>query len=194
MKREFVFVGNDVAVDFLNTRICVRGMRVELLNSLEDVAAWLERIGKTAALTDKIDALHPEKRRVVFERIMELRERLEEALASVVEGKRIPGGFLQYLNERLAEASGHDRLVQRGTALVVERRYSAADLPALFYEEVARFLASMQPERLKVCENQTCILYFYDTSRNRLRRWCSMETCGNRVKVSRHYHRRKTIR
>ena len=29
----------------------------------------------------------------------------------------------------------------------------------------------------------------YDTSRNHSRRWCSMESCGNRAKAKRHYRR-----
>jgi predicted RNA-binding Zn ribbon-like protein len=28
-------------------------------------------------------------------------------------------------------------------------------------------------------------------SRNRSRRWCSMESCGNRAKAQRHYERQK---
>ena len=37
--------------------------------------------------------------------------------------------------------------------------------------------------RLKVCPEDTCRWAFYDTSRNRSKRWCSMEVCGNRAKV-----------
>ncbi|MDX1621557.1 MAG: CGNR zinc finger domain-containing protein [Nitriliruptorales bacterium] len=38
-------------------------------------------------------------------------------------------------------------------------------------------------ERLKVCDNDGCAWAFYDHSRNRSGRWCSMEVCGNRMKV-----------
>jgi predicted RNA-binding Zn ribbon-like protein len=37
--------------------------------------------------------------------------------------------------------------------------------------------------RLKICPEDTCRWAFYDTSRNRSKRWCSMEVCGNRNKV-----------
>lgn len=37
--------------------------------------------------------------------------------------------------------------------------------------------------RLKQCAGCDCV--FFDTSRNGLRVWCSMETCGNRAKVHR---------
>jgi predicted RNA-binding Zn ribbon-like protein len=39
--------------------------------------------------------------------------------------------------------------------------------------------------RLKICPADDCRWAFYDTSRNRSRRWCSMEVCGNRQKVRR---------
>jgi predicted RNA-binding Zn ribbon-like protein len=38
-------------------------------------------------------------------------------------------------------------------------------------------------DRLKVCPADDCQSVFYDASRNRSRRWCSMEGCGNRSKV-----------
>jgi predicted RNA-binding Zn ribbon-like protein len=38
-------------------------------------------------------------------------------------------------------------------------------------------------ERLKICPEDTCAWAFYDESRNRSRRWCSMNVCGNRQKV-----------
>ncbi len=36
--------------------------------------------------------------------------------------------------------------------------------------------------RLKICSNEACLEAFYDTSRNRSGRWCSMAKCGNRMK------------
>ncbi|MGZ4138913.1 MAG: CGNR zinc finger domain-containing protein [Actinomycetota bacterium] len=37
--------------------------------------------------------------------------------------------------------------------------------------------------RLKVCPEETCRYAFFDHSKNRSRKWCSMEVCGNRTKV-----------
>ena len=44
--------------------------------------------------------------------------------------------------------------------------------------------------RLKSCANATCGWAFYDRSKNRSGRWCSMEVCGNRTKT-RTYRRRR---
>jgi predicted RNA-binding Zn ribbon-like protein len=46
--------------------------------------------------------------------------------------------------------------------------------------------------RLRTCPGAECGWMFVDESRNARRRWCSMETCGNRAKAARHYARRRT--
>jgi len=45
--------------------------------------------------------------------------------------------------------------------------------------------------RLKICPDDDCQWAFVDQSRNRSRRWCSMEVCGNRDKT-RTYRARHT--
>jgi hypothetical protein len=49
----------------------------------------------------------------------------------------------------------------------------------------AAFLAELDGrwERFRVCGEPTCSAVFYDRSRNRSGKWCSMSTCGNRSKV-----------
>jgi predicted RNA-binding Zn ribbon-like protein len=38
-------------------------------------------------------------------------------------------------------------------------------------------------ERLKACPEETCRWAFYDRSKNRSAKWCSMQTCGNMHKA-----------
>jgi predicted RNA-binding Zn ribbon-like protein len=40
-----------------------------------------------------------------------------------------------------------------------------------------------------VCPGEGCGWLFFDASKNRSRRWCAMEDCGNRAKARRHYRR-----
>ena len=51
----------------------------------------------------------------------------------------------------------------------------------------AELLTSGEPARLKLCGGHDCSWLFLDQSKNRSRRWCSMQDCGNRVKAKRHY-------
>ena len=44
-------------------------------------------------------------------------------------------------------------------------------------------------ERLKACSRDTCRWAFYDESRNRSARWCSMAGCGNIMKMRRAHAR-----
>ncbi len=44
-------------------------------------------------------------------------------------------------------------------------------------------------ERLKACSRDTCRWAFYDGSRNRSARWCSMSGCGNIMKMRRAHAR-----
>lgn len=43
----------------------------------------------------------------------------------------------------------------------------------------ARYLATHDPLRLKLCANAHCRWAFHDQSKNRSRRWCSSQACGN---------------
>jgi predicted RNA-binding Zn ribbon-like protein len=47
------------------------------------------------------------------------------------------------------------------------------------------------PGRLRPCANPECRLFLLDRSRANTARWCSMKSCGNRLKVRRHHQRRR---
>jgi predicted RNA-binding Zn ribbon-like protein len=78
------------------------------------------------------------------------------------------------------------------------RPTARADVPAverLPGWEAARQLLDMieeHPGRIRRCANETCVLVFLDTSRNGQRRWCSMASCGNRLKARRHWERSRS--
>ena len=68
------------------------------------------------------------------------------------------------------------------------RDAALGDLGAVLSEAVA------DPEwaRLKVCRNDACRWAFFDASRNRSHKWCSMRACGNLMKA-RAYRSRKKV-
>jgi predicted RNA-binding Zn ribbon-like protein len=73
------------------------------------------------------------------------------------------------------EGGGTPRLEPRATGV----------LGALGRILAIAFLAEIDGSwhRLKVCDDETCVSVFYDRSKNRSGRWCSMQECGNRNKV-----------
>lgn len=56
---------------------------------------------------------------------------------------------------------------------------------------IAGLLLIPAGRRIGRCEGDPCGGYFLDTSRSKPRRWCSMDTCGNRAKVRGFRHRIK---
>ena len=59
---------------------------------------------------------------------------------------------------------------------------------------VTAAMAAGNWNRLKVCANDACQRTFYDSSRNRSGRWCSMATCGNRMKGRAYRQRHGSVR
>ena len=57
---------------------------------------------------------------------------------------------------------------------------------------IARAASGGEWDRLKLCPADDCAWAFYDESKNRSRRWCSMEVCGNLSKT-RSYRQRTTV-
>lgn len=55
-------------------------------------------------------------------------------------------------------------------------------------------LAEQAPGRVRPCQNVACHLFLLDRSRAGTARWCSMTTCGNRMKARRHADRTRTAR
>ncbi|HKK87809.1 MAG TPA: CGNR zinc finger domain-containing protein, partial [Saprospiraceae bacterium] len=71
------------------------------------------------------------------------------------------------------------------------------DDPQTLYEilypviwNAAHVLTNLDHTRIGHCPS--CKWVFYDTTRNRSRKWCDMEDCGSRHKALRYYHRTKS--
>jgi predicted RNA-binding Zn ribbon-like protein len=60
---------------------------------------------------------------------------------------------------------------------------------AILFADIAAAIVDGSWSRLKACRNDDCRWAYYDGSKNRSGRWCSMASCGNRMK-GRAYRRR----
>jgi len=65
----------------------------------------------------------------------------------------------------------------------------AAALPAARAIIAWSDLVTRRPGRLRPCGNPDCRRFLVDRSKGNTGRWCSMATCGNRMKARRHYSR-----
>jgi predicted RNA-binding Zn ribbon-like protein len=126
-------------------------------------------------------------------RVRALRDALREVAQSVAEQRGPRPGALDSVNRAL-HARQVIELVPSSDGISVDHRHVGDpidDALARLAEPLVRELTSGHPERIKICDDNTCRFVFYDTSRTGRRRWCDMATCGNRAKAARHRARAK---
>lgn len=182
---EFVFLGNNAAIDFVNTEIVRHGELVDLLQADADFVRWVGAAGFDLNTKVSADDLAAAK---------QLRSALKDLFQARMERRPARRGSLSTVNRHLSNHAAHEVLQINTTSgdfeLVPDK--AAAGITALLARlahQGAELLASPQAAQLKHCSNTACVLIFLDTSRNQQRRWCSMETCGNRAKAAKHYRR-----
>jgi predicted RNA-binding Zn ribbon-like protein len=185
------FLGGLVCVDFCNTFDHLHiPPRYDFLKDYSTVVDW----GKAAGILSKRTASIPVARHRSLAELMEVRSLIYRILWPISRGESPVESDLVSFNIRMQKVSSKLRLVPTkgqynliGPAddplerIVSETVRSAADL-----------LVSNSFDRIRRCGG--CGWLFFDTSRNHLRRWCSMDICGNRAKARRHYQRVKIKR
>ncbi len=191
----FEFVGEYLWLDFVNTELVERDRVFDLLGDTGDLVYWLRESGvvsseESRAALERLGSTAEGER--LLERAKEFRKTLREASEQLDEDGSVTPTMIEEVNELLAQSLGHQVLEPTAKGFEVHFR-PLSDGPetllAPVAESVARFLANGNPSLVKNCENPGCILFFYDTSKNHTRRWCSMSTCGNRMKARMHYER-----
>lgn len=193
----FLWIANHSALDFVNTELIQDQARTDLLRDAESLVRWLAE-AKLLITRTPAQALErfpgSRERAELLRRALELRAVLRGVVEQRVTGKRPSPSLLDPINALLELDGGHVRLVSTAEG-VVRRLERELREPAQLLQQVAsaaaELLCDVDPARIKPCANHACILYFLDTSKNRTRRWCSMEVCGNRTKVAAHYRRHR---
>ena len=138
----------------------------------------------------------PAQSAAAFKRALELREALYRIWSAVVQKKEPPSADIELLNETLSHSLGNQRLKKE------QGRWALGwsdEMPLDFVlwpvaKSAADLLVSEDASRVRICEmtqSDECDWLFVDRSKNRAKRWCSMEGCGNRAKARRYYERKK---
>jgi len=188
----FDFCGGHVALDFTNTIGSRAGDQDEHLRTYGDVVAWAEARGlvaKTeAARLRRAAAAAPDDARAACRRAVKLREAIYRVFERRASRKPPAADDLATLNRFVAEMYRDAQLVVDGDRVVLETGSSAATLDRPFAPVIRAavdLLTSDKAALVGACADDTCGWLFLDTTRNRTRRWCTMQDCGNRNKVRR---------
>jgi predicted RNA-binding Zn ribbon-like protein len=187
-KDGFLFLGNQVTLDFLNTRPVQNSEPMELLRDFSAVLRWFQ----TAGLLSSIEAANLQRRwgesgraRQVVESMRELRERLRKEVIAWEGGRAVNDSTITELNRLMADHPMLTRLKASGKGPSTELYFKSQqpeDLLAPLAYSAADLFANTERKRVRKCDQ--CVLHFHDTSKKGTRRWCSMQLCGNRLKVA----------
>jgi predicted RNA-binding Zn ribbon-like protein len=178
-------LGGRLSLDFVNATPTNAELPWErLIQFLE--SASIVSAGRGAQLLS-LPQSDPQAAEALLLRARRLGSALRKVFAAMLRKQRIAGEWIEPLNEILRITEGHDELVAQAGVWKIEfvAREGGLDwLLAAVARSGAEIIVEGARARLRLCANPHCGLFFYDNSRTRRRRWCSMAVCGNRSKVA----------
>jgi predicted RNA-binding Zn ribbon-like protein len=190
-------IGGRLCLDFANT---INGHNRttphEYLSGYPDLVVW----GHRAALVTDAEAERllrladedPRQATLAYQRAIELRETIFRVFSALALDRPPKAANIVALNEARLEALNHSAIVSRKGGYVVDWVDKSA-LDRMLWPialSAAELLTSPHLASVRECAGDRCDWLFVDTSRNHLRRWCSMAECGNRSKARRFLDRK----
>jgi predicted RNA-binding Zn ribbon-like protein len=172
----------------------------ETLHSYDGLLLWAQDrrvVGdQEAARQQERAAQEPELASQVYRQAIDLRDAVYRTFASLAAGAQPTPDDLDRLNAVLAQSLPHLRLVDTGGSFTWQWMDAGTALDRVIWDialSASQLLTSPDLDRVRECADEHgCGWLFFDTTKNRSRRWCSMDGCGNRAKARRHYARQKS--
>jgi predicted RNA-binding Zn ribbon-like protein len=202
MMGDFVFDldGGRTCLDFANTLSSTSGDHLPAYADLLAFAVQAEVLTREDA-----DWLHaasehdPSSAEGVLGRAHLLRAAIYAIFSAIAAGESAADEDLELLNAELAGSLRHARVVSTPNHRDYAWGWSnGRDLDAPLWgicRSAADVLISdADRRRIRECSGDECNWLFVDTSKNRSRQWCSMQSCGNRHKARRHYQKLRAQR
>ncbi len=200
---EFRFVGGELALDLVNTVDWTpAGLRDERLPDYASLTRWAEGAGAaTARQAQRLRTLgraQPRRAAAALDRARSLRSTLQRLFVEVAGGAPSAAALdaldrhLPAVYPRLSLVPASPDARRLGRAAAWTWRGQGDDLEAITWPVVraaAELLVSTEAAQVRVCGGPSCGWMYVDRSRNGLRRWCLMETCGTREKSRRRANR-----
>ncbi|MFC6881672.1 MULTISPECIES: CGNR zinc finger domain-containing protein [Actinomadura] len=169
-------LGNVLATSFTGTLTERRGNPVERIPTPQRLIDWLAVNGLAV---ESCTAAQLELAR-------ELRESIHAAATAAALQEPLPAPAIQVINDRSAQGRAAAVLTPEGDR---QWRLSSAscveDALSVIAADAISIIAGERDGKLALCASPTCQAAFFDTSQSRTRRWCDMNTCGNRHKKAR---------
>ncbi|CAM3502247.1 CGNR zinc finger domain-containing protein [Isoptericola cucumis] len=169
-------LGTVLATSFTATLTERRGDAVERIPTPARLVDWLAVSGLA------VESCTPAQ----LDRARELREAIHAAATAAALDDPLPASAVAVINDRSTQGRASAVLTPEG-----DRRWRLSQGSALedalgvIAADAISVVSGERDGRLALCASPTCRAAFFDTSRSRTRRWCDMNTCGNREKKAR---------
>jgi predicted RNA-binding Zn ribbon-like protein len=198
----FKYVGGNPAIDLVNTVDWTsRGPDQDRLVSFDRLVEWAQHAevvaAKTAAVLRARARAHPRQAQAAHQTALRARETLWRLFGALARGESATGTLADF-NPLLSRALEHMRVApaggkrRSGRTLELDWDDLGQSLEGVLWPvlwSAASLLVSDESDRIRICGGPECGWMYVDRSRNGLRRWCQMETCGTREKTRRRYQR-----
>ena len=178
-------VANALCLELVNTVNVWSAPTQDVLASGEAAKSWATLVGVP---------LRAEPDAAALDRARRLRLTVHESFRSIARGEQPDADHLAGIELAYTSGLARARLEPTGPAygFAWPAPGTLDDLLGRAAASAVELLTGGPLERVGECPS--CGWLFLDTSRNGRRRWCSMETCGARVKARRHYAARSARR
>ncbi|MFR9749539.1 CGNR zinc finger domain-containing protein [Nocardia sp. 004] len=169
-------LGNVLATSFTATLTERCGNAVERIPTPQRLVDWLTVNGLAVESCTTAQ----------LELARELRESIHAAATAAATRDALPVPAIQIINACSIQGRAAAILTPDGNR---QWRLSSAscveDAMSVIAADAISIIAGERDGKLALCASPTCRAAFFDTSRSRSRRWCDMNTCGNRQKKAR---------
>jgi predicted RNA-binding Zn ribbon-like protein len=186
-------IGGELALDFANTS-SARGWPThqEHLRSAVNVVDWAGHARvlppEDAQWMREAARVEPEIGRELLVRALELREDIYVVASELAAGRAAPSDRMQNLTRAHAHCLAKAYLAPFGGRFVWSWPVRLASIEAILGPiSLSAMTTLLQADlsRIKMCPGEKCGWLFFDATKNKSRRWCEMEVCGNRAKQRR---------
>ncbi len=192
-----LYLAGDPALDLVNTVDWTsRGPEQDRFRTYEGISRWAEGAGVLSVAAGRrlrrVASERPRPAAAAVEYTHRARETLRDLFGAIARGESTAIGLRRF-NQLLADASARLEIAPdagRGGRAGFDWRWREqdTDLRAVVWPVIwaaASLLRSDELDNVRVCDGDDCGWMYVDRSRNGLRRWCQMRTCGTREKTRR---------
>lgn len=185
--------GGEISLDFINT-VSWPGTTKEhdWLDQPENIIAWALEAGIIdEQVQDNLDRYLRDCLKEEVNHVHDIRKKLRRVLKPFAYDKQPRVSAIEALNNLLHQASRYRCIDPNGYQWMWKPPKTLTEIINPVIWNTAHVLTNLDHARIGHCPS--CHWLFYDTTRNRSRKWCDMEDCGSRHKALRYYHRTKSV-